>query len=163
MCWEFEFRVKIEDDYCGVECGRHVDSKCPRVSSLPHLAVCVLSAQCRPWPSLVPMSRTEVEHAPTFTVKPRIKEEDDGNRLVFECELDSIPQPDVQWFKNEVLVVEGDDDRVQCCTRETKPHHYLVTLQIDDVIEIDSGVYRVFAKNLSGEVSASIRLNFDRK
>lgn len=109
------------------------------------------------------MSRTEVEHAPTFTVKPRIKEEDDGNRLIFECELDAIPQPEIQWFKNEQLIVDGEDHRIQYCIRETKPHHYLVTLDIDDVIEIDSGMYRVSARNLSGHVTASIRLNFDRK
>lgn len=109
------------------------------------------------------MSRTEVERAPTFTIKPRIREEDDGNRLVLECELDAIPQPDVQWFKDEVLVEHGEDDRFFYRLRQTKPRHYLVALIIDNVIEIDGGIYRVLAKNLMGEVTASIKLNFDRK
>lgn len=108
------------------------------------------------------MSRTEVEYPPTFTIKPRIREEDDGNRLIFECELNSIPRPDILWYKDEELLVE-DGYRIVFDTRETRPHHYLVCLELNDVIEIDSGTYRVYAKNLMGDVTASIKLNFDRK
>lgn len=109
------------------------------------------------------MSRTERERAPTFTVKPLIREEDDGNRLVLECELDSIPQPEIRWYKDEVPLVDGDDDRLQFRVRQPRRHHFAVSLIIDDVIELDAGVYRVWAKNLMGAVTASIRLNFDRK
>lgn len=103
-------------------------------------------------PNLVP---------PTFTIKPRIREEDDGNRLVFECELNSHPSPETCWYKDEVLV--RDDERTFFDKRETKPDHYVVTLAINDVVEFDAGTYRVYAKNKVGEVTASIRLNFDRK
>lgn len=108
------------------------------------------------------MSRTEVEHPPTFTIKPRIREEDEGNRLLFECELNSIPRPEFVWYKDEELVVD-DGYRFQLGIRETRPHHYLCWLELNDVIEPDQGNYRVLVKNLLGEVTASIRLNFDRK
>lgn len=108
------------------------------------------------------MSRADIEYAPTFTIKPRIREEDEGNRLIFECELNSLPRPEFVWYKDEELL-EDDGYRWMFGLRETKPHHYLCWLELNDVIEIDEGNYRILAKNTMGEVTASIRLNFDRK
>ena len=109
------------------------------------------------------MSRTEIEYPPTFTIKPRIREEDEGNRLIFECELNAIPCPEVvHWYKDEQLL-EEDGYRVQFGIREVRPHHYLSWLELNDVIELDVGIYRVYVKNLMGDVTASIKLNFDRK
>src|SRR6218665_3801388 len=108
------------------------------------------------------MSRTEVELAPTFTVKPRIREEDDGNRLLIECELNAIPRPEVKWSKDGVKPDE-DGFRVQTYVQETRPHHYLVVCEINDVNEPDSGLYRVDAHNLMGVIDSSIRMNFDCK
>ena len=108
------------------------------------------------------MSRADVEYPPTFTIKPRIREEDDGNRLIFECELNAVPRPDFVWYKDEVLVVE-DGYRFMFGIRETRPHHYSCWLELNDVVEFDAGIYRVYGKNLLGEVTASIQLNFDRK
>jgi len=31
--------------------------------------------------------------APRFVHKPQLRQEDDGNRLIFECELSGSPQP----------------------------------------------------------------------
>lgn len=100
---------------------------------------------------------------PTFTIKPRIREEDDGNRLVFECELNSLPVPEAKWYKDGVFIDQDEDHRFSHILQEVKPNHFLVHLVLDDVIEIDEGNYRVVVKNLYGEVDASIRLNFDRK
>lgn len=110
------------------------------------------------------MSRAEIEMAPTFTVKPKIREEDDGNRLVFECELNAIPQPEIEWYKDNVFIRNGHEFRITYgIYPTTKPHHYIATLEMNDVYETDAGMYRIHAKNLMGEVSASIKLNFDRK
>lgn len=110
------------------------------------------------------MSRTESELAPTFIVAPKIKEEDDGNRLVIECELNAIPQPEVVWYKDEQIVPDGHEFRIWYGVFPTDlPHHYVFTLDLNDVYETDAGLYRIYAKNLMGDVSASIRLNFTRK
>ena len=101
------------------------------------------------------------EVAPTFTKKPAIREEDDGNRLVFECELNSNPRPEIQWFCGSKLVVE--DHRIQFRIKEFEPNKYLVALEVNDVIETDAGTYKVVAKNKRGEVFASIVLNFSPK
>ena len=106
------------------------------------------------------MSERE-ELAPTFTKKPSIREEDDGNRLVFECQLNANPRPDIQWFCGNTLVQE--DHRVLSRIKEFEPNKYLVVLEVNDVIESDAGTYKVVAKNKRGTVHASINLNFNPK
>lgn len=99
---------------------------------------------------------------PTFTKKPRIREEDDGNRLVFECQLISSPRPQIIWYKDDNDKIDVDS-RTESKILEVGPNKYLVSLELNDVIESDAGIYRVKARNKQGEVSASINLNFTRK
>jgi len=101
------------------------------------------------------------EVAPTFTLKPKIRQEDDGNKLIFECQLNSNPRPEIRWFRENILV--NEDYRTISKITEYSPNKYTVSLVIDDVIESDAGTYKVLAKNKRGEVSASINLNFTRK
>ena len=101
------------------------------------------------------------EVAPTFTKKPSIREEDDGNKLIFECQLNANPRPEVQWFCGDLLVKE--DLRVFSRVKEFEPNKYLVSLEVNDVIESDSGLYKVVAKNKRGQVHASIQLNWTAK
>jgi hypothetical protein len=98
------------------------------------------------------------ELAPSFVQKPQLHQEDDGNRLIFECQLIACPKPDVQWFRSENLVTE--DNRTTIKVKEVAPNTFKVTLDLDDVIESDGGMYKVKARNKFGEVSASINLNF---
>jgi len=83
------------------------------------------------------------DFAPSFTQKPQLRQEDDGNRLIFECQLVSSPKPDIAWFRGETELSE--DDRTN--------------FKIQSV----GGLYKVKAKNKMGEVAASINLNFSRK
>ncbi|KAK2728043.1 hypothetical protein QYM36_008500, partial [Artemia franciscana] len=98
------------------------------------------------------------ELAPSFTQKPQLRNEDEGNRLVFECQLNASPKPEVQWYREDKLIVE--DERTLIHIREVSPGRYTVALDINDVVETDGGLYKVKAKNKLGEVSASINLNF---
>ncbi len=99
--------------------------------------------------------------APKFVKKPQLRQEDDGNRLIFECELSGNPQPEVHWFRQDEKMVE--DDRTSFRSTETQVGTYMVVLELNDVIEADAGLYKVKAKNKFGEVSASINLNFSRE
>lgn len=101
------------------------------------------------------------ELAPSFTQKPTLRQEDDGNRLVFECKLVANPLPTISWFRGETQLAEND--RTTMKTTELEPSKYLVVLELDDVIETDAGLYKVSARNKLGEVAASINLNFSRK
>ena len=99
--------------------------------------------------------------APKFVRKPQLRQEDDGNRLIFECELSGHPQPEVTWFRQDEKISE--DDRTVIKSTETQVGTYMVVLELDDVVESDAGLYKIKAKNTYGEVSASINLNFSRK
>lgn len=101
------------------------------------------------------------DFAPSFTQKPQLRQEDDGNRLVFECQLVSSPKPDISWFRGETELVK--DERTNFKIQSVATNKYTVALELDDVIETDAGLYKVKAKNKMGEVAASINLNFSRK
>jgi hypothetical protein len=107
------------------------------------------------------LTKESKEEPPTFLSKPIIREEDDGNKLVFECKLLCNPSPEVSWYRGETLI--ETDIRTQSFVQEFDPHKYFVSLEIDDVVETDCGIYKVHVKNIHGHVSASISLNFTRK
>ncbi|GBL88047.1 hypothetical protein AVEN_133706-1 [Araneus ventricosus] len=104
------------------------------------------------------MGVADEDIAPTFTKKPTLREEDDGNKLVFECELHSNPKASFQWYRGDVAL--HDDQRTKGTSKEIGPNKYKITLELNDVFETDAGMYKVTAKNKYGEVSASINLNF---
>lgn len=101
------------------------------------------------------------DFAPSFTQKPQLRQEDDGNRLLFECALLAAPQPDIEWYRSDELLKE--DTRTKFKIQSLGDNKYFVVLDLDDVVETDAGLYKVKAKNKMGEVAASINLNFSRK
>ncbi|XP_049301024.1 twitchin isoform X5 [Anopheles funestus] len=98
------------------------------------------------------------DFAPSFTQKPQLRQEDDGNRLIFECQLVAKPKPSIEWYRSEELLSENT--RTKFKIQSFGENKYFVVLELDDVIDTDAGLYKVKAKNRMGEVSASINLNF---
>ena len=115
----------------------------------------------RDTPSRGTMGSTGENFAPSFVKKPQLRQEDDGNRLIFECKLAGSPKPEVTWFREDVKLTE--DDRTVIRVTEDGRNQYAVILDLNDVVETDAGLYKVKAKNKFGEVSASINLNFSRE
>ena len=107
------------------------------------------------------MGSTGENVAPSFVKKPALRQEDDGNRLIFECKLAGNPKPEVIWFREDIRIDE--DGRTTISVNEDGKNQYAVILELNDVVETDAGLYKVKAKNKYGEVSASINLNFSRK
>ena len=107
------------------------------------------------------MGSTGENVAPSFVKKPQLRQEDDGNRLVFECKLAGSPKPDVTWFREDIKI--QNDSRTTFKVTEEAKNTYAVILELNDVVETDAGLYKVKAKNKYGEVSASINLNFSRE
>ncbi|XP_069946180.1 obscurin-like isoform X5 [Cherax quadricarinatus] len=97
--------------------------------------------------------------APSFTQKPKLRQEDDGNKLIFDCKLSASPQPSIEWFRGEESVKESSRIKITIKPGTGRNIHD-VQLILDDVEEEDAGLYKVKAKNKYGEVSASINLNF---
>ena len=100
------------------------------------------------------------ELAPRITKKPSLQQEDNGNRLVIHCEIQASPEPEIKWFKDSSPL--NENSRVKASI-EAKDNFFNIYLDIDNVTSDDSGAYKVTAKNKSGEVSASISLNFAGK
>lgn len=96
--------------------------------------------------------------APSFTQKPQLRQEDEGNKLIFECQLLGSPKPEICWYRSDEQLKE--DSRTKFKIQSIAGNKYLVVLELDDVIETDAGLYKVKAKNKMGEVAASINLNF---
>ena len=96
--------------------------------------------------------------APRITVKPNLKQEDNGNKLVFHCQVEASPQPEFKWYKENVLLQPSE--RINFRISSVDGRNYQLYLEIDNVTSDDSGQYKVTAKNRLGEVSASIALNF---
>ena len=101
------------------------------------------------------------DFAPSFTQKPKLRQEDDGNKLIFDCQLNSSPKPEIVWFRGDDQVKESR--RIAITVKPGAKNIFDVQLVLDDVEEEDAGLYKVKAKNKYGEVSASINLNFSRK
>lgn len=102
------------------------------------------------------------EHfAPSFTQKPQLRQEDDGNRLIFECQILSSPIPEIEWYRSDELLKQ--DSRTTYKIQSIGDNKFTVVLDLDDVVEADAGLYKVKATNKMGEVSASINLNFSRE
>jgi hypothetical protein len=96
--------------------------------------------------------------APRFTQKPALKQEDGGQRLVFQCALEASPKPDIAWFRGTTPLTSSD--RLRMRVDSAGGSAYNVIMEIIGVTQGDAGTYKVTAKNRLGEVSASINLNF---
>ena len=79
------------------------------------------------------MGSTGEGKAPKFVRKPQLRQEDDGNRLIFECELSGHPQPQVSWFRQDEKILEND--RTVLKSIETQTGTFMVVLELEDVIE----------------------------
>ena len=96
--------------------------------------------------------------APRFTQKPALRQEDGGQRLVFQCVLEASPKPDISWFRGTTSL--SSSDRLRMRVDSAGGSAYNVIMEILGVTQADAGTYKVTAKNRLGEVSASINLNF---
>lgn len=97
--------------------------------------------------------------APRFTQKPSLKQEDNGNKLVFQCALEASPKPEINWFRGQTPLQESD--RIKMRVDNAGGNTYNVAMDITGVTQQDGGSYKVVAKNKLGEMSASINLNFN--
>jgi hypothetical protein len=103
------------------------------------------------------------DFAPAFKQKPQLRQADDGNKLIFECSLAASPQPSIEWWRGDEQLNESDGRTFFKIAPSSETNSYNVSLTLDDVVETDAGLYRIVARNTSGEVAASINLNFSRK
>ncbi|GBP00346.1 hypothetical protein EVAR_927_1 [Eumeta japonica] len=52
--------------------------------------------------------------APSFTQKPQLRQEDDGNKLIFECQLVGAPKPEIRWYRSDEELKEDNRTKFKC-------------------------------------------------
>jgi hypothetical protein len=104
-------------------------------------------------------SKMSADTAPRITGKPSLKQEDNGNKLIINCEIEASPKPEIKWFKENTQLVDSSRIKSKIANGKTNKS-FVLELEIDNLTSDDSGMYKVHAKNRLGEVSASIALNF---
>jgi hypothetical protein len=110
----------------------------------------------------------EEDVVPRMTVKPYLKQEDNGNKMLIQCQVEAWPRPEVKWFKENIRLL--DSDRIKSSVIEasslstTKKNDlnkiFTICLEIDNLTSDDGGQYIVKAENYMGKVSAYIFINF---
>lgn len=76
------------------------------------------------------------EAAPRITIKPNLKQEDNGNRLVIHCEILAEPTPDIKWYKENYHLIESSRVRSKVVPNGNK---YGLYLELDGITSDDSG------------------------
>ena len=85
------------------------------------------------------------ETAPRITIKPNLKQEDNGNRLLINCEIEASPAPDIKWYKENFHLNDSDRLRSKIVENGNK---FKLYLEIDGITSDDSGIFNYTAKFL---------------
>ncbi|XP_030829655.1 twitchin isoform X2 [Strongylocentrotus purpuratus] len=99
---------------------------------------------------------------PNFTMKPAMKQSDDGTKLTIECSLEADPAPSIEWKRNDKLLKDSGPGGHLKVREKNDGDFYYLSLEINDVTEADGGDYKIVAKNQLGTATNTIKLNFEK-
>lgn len=77
-----------------------------------------------------------------------------GDSAEFEVEVSGVPPPQLHWYLNDKLIVDGEDPRL-CFT---KPASGIHRLRVRSTQERDLGVYSTVAENVNGQARSTATL-----
>uniref|UniRef100_A0A4X2LKI9 Ig-like domain-containing protein n=1 Tax=Vombatus ursinus TaxID=29139 RepID=A0A4X2LKI9_VOMUR len=89
--------------------------------------------------------------APAFITQPKSQNVNEGQNVLFSCEISGDPTPEIEWFKNNMPISVSSNVRV---SRSKNAY----SLEIRNAAITDSGKYTVKAKNFHGQCSATASL-----
>ena len=89
------------------------------------------------------------EAPPVFKEELFIRQDAEGDRLMFECRVVSASEPEVIWYQND-LKVKNDAKRKMGMKKDGDS--YVLTLEVMDPNRKDAGKYEVKVKNAGGDV-----------
>uniref|UniRef100_A0A286XGT2 Ig-like domain-containing protein n=1 Tax=Cavia porcellus TaxID=10141 RepID=A0A286XGT2_CAVPO len=93
----------------------------------------------------------ELSDAPAFISQPRSQNINEGQNVLFSCEITGEPSPEIEWFKNNLPISVSSHISVSRSKN-------VYTLEIRNASVSDSGKYTVKAKNFRGQCSATASL-----
>uniref|UniRef100_A0A3B1JCS6 Ig-like domain-containing protein n=3 Tax=Astyanax mexicanus TaxID=7994 RepID=A0A3B1JCS6_ASTMX len=90
--------------------------------------------------------------APAFVVQPHSQNVNEGQDVVFSCEITGEPTPEVEWFKDNAMITLTSNMKLSRSKNVYK-------LEIKNATVEDTGKYTVKAKNQFGQSSVTASLN----
>uniref|UniRef100_A0A8D2H351 Ig-like domain-containing protein n=2 Tax=Urocitellus parryii TaxID=9999 RepID=A0A8D2H351_UROPR len=93
----------------------------------------------------------ELSDAPAFISQPRSQNVNEGQDVLFTCEISGEPSPEIEWFKNNLPISISSNISVNRSRN-------VYTLEIRNASVSDSGKYTIKAKNFRGQCSATASL-----
>ncbi|GFQ94468.1 ig-like domain-containing protein [Trichonephila clavata] len=100
----------------------------------------------------------EDEKAPTFVQKPKLRQDDDDDIIIFECVVLACPKPDVAWFFENKKIKKTAKLKPEI--KDLGSNRYYIALKLHDPEDEDSGLYRLTVTNKKGDAAGSIKANF---
>ncbi|XP_033229349.1 obscurin isoform X4 [Belonocnema kinseyi] len=91
-------------------------------------------------------------HMPFFREKPQIQPIEEGQSASLACFAVGNPKPNIQWFKNDMVVQESNRVKI------TEDNEGRSILSFDPAKEYDVGIYKVVARNKVGQTVARTRV-----
>uniref|UniRef100_A0A8C8R987 Ig-like domain-containing protein n=1 Tax=Pelusios castaneus TaxID=367368 RepID=A0A8C8R987_9SAUR len=93
----------------------------------------------------------ERSNAPAFITQPKSQNIDEGQDVLFTCEISGDPSPEIEWFKNNQPIAISSKINVN-------RSNTIYSLNILNASVSDSGKYTIKAKNYHGQCSATASL-----
>ena len=93
--------------------------------------------------------------APVFLGKPRILKENNGRRIVFECDCEADQKPELSWTRNDEPV-KSQGRHLADVEEAQQKGRFVLFLEIDNIEPKDAGLYKCTAKTSSGESVCSV-------
>ena len=97
----------------------------------------------------------EVRGEPVFVRQPMDVKIVEKKATKLECEVNGIPVPTVEWYKNGNLVQKTDNISIECRNKVVN------TLSFKSITPADAGVYTLKAKNDIGEIECKCEVFVD--
>lgn len=98
------------------------------------------------------------DKAPTFLQKPKLRQDEDEDIIIFECVVAAYPKPDVVWYFNDNVIVESR--KIVPQIKDLSANRFYIALKIHEPEDDDSGLYKISVTNVKGDAIGSIFANF---
>jgi hypothetical protein len=93
--------------------------------------------------------------APIFIGIPKLVSDNGGKRIIIECRCESAEgAPQIIWLKDGTQL--KNEGRHLIDVETVDKTHFLIILEIDQVVDSDAGAYKCVAKNGAGEGATTI-------
>lgn len=96
---------------------------------------------------------------PSIIEKPKIIKDEIKRTVRIQVKIQAKPEAQFSWFKEKQAL--KSDKKYKIETKKEADNAYLLILEISDFSPADGGLFKVQAKNESGQTNANIHLNVE--